>query len=176
VTGFQAYRLKFIACCLLLLALPAVALAHPIHSSLAEADYNRTTQKLEVALRVFADDFELALTARAKTKITLERTSRTEFDALARAYLAERFTLKSAAGAPIAFTYLGRDYKDAANELWFFFEFQLPSGPDNATLHHAVLADHFGDQLNSVHLRDADRRLTLVFLAKHGPKRIRFRP
>lgn len=171
----QAYSLKLIAYSLLLL-LVAPALAHPIHTSLAEADYNRTTQKLEVALRVFADDFEAALSARAKTKITLERTPRTEFDALARTYLAERFTVISPDGHPAPLAYLGRDYKEAANELWFFFEFPLPAGPDNATIHHAILSDHYGDQINSVHLRDAGRKLTLVFLAKHQPKRIRFRP
>lgn len=173
-SAVRAYSLKLIAYSLLLLAAPA--LAHPIHTSLAEADYNRATKKLEVALRVFADDFEAVLTERAKTKITVAHTPRAVFDAHARTYLAERFTLRSPAGELVAFEFIGREFKDAANELWLFFEFPLSAGPDNATLHHAVLSEQFSDQLNTIQVRDADRRTTLVFLPSHKPKRIRFRP
>lgn len=169
----SAFSLPLVAYSLLL---AAPAAAHPIHTSLAEADYNRTTQKLEVALRVFADDFETALSDRAKTKISLEKTPRAAFDALARAYLADRFTLRSPDGRAAALEFIGRDYKDAANELWLFFEFPLPAGLDHATVHHAVLAERFSDQLNTVQVRDADRRTTLVFLPSHREKRIRFRP
>ena len=173
--GLRVHRLKRFAYSLgLLLAAPA--LAHPLHTSLAEADYHRTTRKLEVALRVFADDFEAALSVRAKTKISFEKTPRSEFDALTRSYLAERFTVKSPDGLSAPLAYLGRDFKGAANELWLFFEFELHAGVDGATLHHAVLAEQFSDQINTVQLRDAGRHTTLVFLPSHAEKRIRFRP
>jgi hypothetical protein len=172
--GLLVYCSQLIACSLLVASATASALAHPVHTSLAEADYNHTTKKLEVALRVFADDFEAALSARAKTRITLGKTPRADFDTHARAYLAERFILKSPDGQPATLAYLGRDYKDAANELWLFFEFSLPSGPENALLHHAVLTEEFSDQLNTVQLRDADRRTTLVFLPREKEKRLRF--
>lgn len=158
------------------LASAASAFAHPIHSSLAEADYNGGTQKLEVALRVFADDFEAALSARAKKKISLEKTPAAEFDPLARAYLAECFTVTSADRVVARHEWIGRAHQDAANELWLFFEVVVPGGIEGATLHHAVLHDLFSDQINTVQVRDGDRRTTLVFLASHRAKPVRFRP
>ena len=157
-------------------AIAAAAHAHPIHTSLAEADYNRATNKLEVALKVFADDFENALGTHAKQKVSLEQTPRTEFEKLTRAYLADRFTLKSADGAKAKLEFIGREWKEASNELWLFFELTHSGELEGATLHHAVLAEQFADQINSVALRDGERRQTLVFLASHKEKRIRFRP
>lgn len=149
--------------------------AHPVHTSLAEADYNRATQKLEIALRVFADDFEEALSLRAKKKITLAHTPAAEFTALTQACLAETFLVRRADGTLAPHNWIGREYKDAANELWLFFEITLPStGLDGLLLRHAVLSTQFSDQLNSVLLRDGPRSVTLAFLPDSGEKLVRF--
>ena len=163
-------------CAVALLGASTLAHAHPIHRSLAEADYNRTTKKLEVAVQVFADDFEDALRTHAKQKISLEMTPRADFERFVQSYLEDRFVLKSADGKKAPIEYLGRELREAANELWLFFEMPFATELEGATLHHAVLSEHFRDQINSVALRDGDRKLTLVFLASHKEKRIRFRP
>lgn len=150
--------------------------AHPIHTSLAEADYNRTTGKLEIALRVFADDFEARLSVHAGRKISLEKTPAAEFDEVTRAYLAERFTVKSREGTLAAHTWVGRELKEAANELWLFFEIPLPGGIEGAVIRHGVLSEHFSDQLNSVRVRDGGRKATLIFLPSHREKTVRFPP
>ncbi|MES2694226.1 MAG: DUF6702 family protein [Verrucomicrobiota bacterium] len=161
---------------LALFALPAPLLrAHPIHTSLAEADYNAKTKTLEVALRVFADDFEEALSARAKKKITLEHTPAAEFTALAQAYLAAGFTLRRADGIVAPHTWIGREFKDATNELWLFFEIALPAGLEGTRLRHALLSEQFADQLNSLLLRDGPRSLTLAFLPGQEEKTVRLR-
>jgi hypothetical protein len=161
---------------IMLLALGAKAAAHPIHTSIAEADYNPTARNLEVALRVFADDFEAALTARERRTISLERTPAAEFDALTRAYLAEYFTVKTMDGSRVTLHWIGREIKEGANELWLYFAAPLPQGVDGTTIHHAMLRDQFSNQINSVHVRDGSRRTTLVFLPSHREKRVRFRP
>ena len=48
--------------------------AHPIHTSVAEADYNGASGALEVSLRVFIDDFEAALSVHARKRLSLEKT------------------------------------------------------------------------------------------------------
>lgn len=175
-TPFPFLRLLRLFAALLLptlLASPALH-AHPVHTSLAEVDYNRATQKLEIALRVFADDFEEALSLRAKKKITLANTPAAEFTTLAQAYLAETFLVRRADGTLAPHTWLGRDHKDAANELWLFFEIALPpSGLDGLRLRHAVLSTQFSDQLNSVLLRDGARSATLAFLPDSSEKPVR---
>jgi hypothetical protein len=160
----------------MLLGLTTSAAAHPIHTSMAEADYNPTARNLEVALRVFADDFEAALTEREKRTILIDRTPAAEFDALARAYLAEYFTVRAPDGARVPLTWIGREIKEGANELWLYFEAPLPQGVEGCTIHHAMLRDQFSNQINSVHVRDGSRRTTLVFLPSHREKRVRFRP
>jgi hypothetical protein len=172
---FSSYSPFAVAACVALALVNSVS-AHPIHRSIAEADYNRVTAKLEVAVRVFADDFEAALSARAGRKISLEKTPTAELDALARAYLVQHFTVKSPDGAAVTLEWRGRELKDGESELWLYFEVALPGGMDGAKVHHGVLFDQFRDQLNSLLVRDGDRKLTLFFLSNHGEKTVRFPP
>ena len=159
----------------LLLAVPTLP-AHPIHTSVAEADYNRTSHKLEVALRVFIDDFEAALSVHARQRISLARTPGAEFDTRARAYLAEKFSVRTRDGQRVPHQWVGREVKEADNELWFYFEIALPEGIEGCRLHHQALGEQFPNQINSVRVRDGSRKVTLVFLAKHTEKTVRFHP
>lgn len=152
------------------------ALAHPIHRSIAEATYQESSHTLEIALRVYADDFETALSTRAKKKVSIEKTPVTEFDALAHAYVTASFTVKSADGSAPPFRWIGREIKDAANEFWLYFEVDLPSGIEGTKIRHAVMTEQFRDQLNSVLVRAGTRKQTLFFLPTHGEKTVRFPP
>ena len=150
--------------------------AHPIHTSVAEADYNRTSQKLEVALRVFVDDFETALSAHARRRVSLEQTPPAEFDALTRAYLAATFTVRTREGTLATHQWVGRELKEGENELWFYFEVPLPGGIEGVRLRHGALAEQFASQINSVRVRDDGRKTTLVFLPNQTEKVVRFHP
>ncbi len=150
--------------------------AHPIHRSIAEATYQPSSRILEVALRLFADDFETTLSAREKKKISLEKTPAADFDRVAHAYLAERFVVKTAAGMATTRRWIGREFKDAANECWFYFEVALPEGIEGVTILHAALTDQFRDQLNSVVVHVGARKQTLFFLPTHREKTVRFPP
>lgn len=169
-------RLRPLLVCLALLVSVPGASAHPIHTSTAEADYNRATKKLEVSLRVFADDFEAALGDLAGQKISLEKNPRTEVDALCRAYLIAHFTVKARDGTLATQHLVGRELKDAANEFWLYFEIALPTGVDGARIDYTVLRARFADQLNSLHLRDGHRQQTLVFLPKQPEQTVRLAP
>ncbi len=176
ITSFRVFR-GGLALLLGLFAFPLLLPAHPIHTSIAEADYNAKTRQLEVALRVFIDDFEAALSVHTKRRVSLEKTPPAEFDTIARAYLAEKFTVLNRAGAPAVPKWVGRELKPGDNELWFYFELPLPDGVEGARIHHRALAEQFANQINSVRVRDADgRKVTLVFLPSHGAKLVRFHP
>ncbi len=158
------------------LLVPA-AIAHPVHTSIADADYNRATKKLEVAVRVFADDFEAALSAVSGKKISLERTPPAEFDALALRYLRERFTvIPTGSNQPVSLTWVGRELKDAANVVWLYFEVPLPGGIEGARLRHALLGEVFPDQLNSVRVRAGTRQVTLLFPPGQAERAVTFPP
>jgi len=150
--------------------------AHPIHTSVAEADYNGASGALEVSLRVFIDDFEAALSVHVRRRLSLEKTPPAEFDEATRAYLAEKFTVLARDGKPAALRWVGRETKADANELWFHFEVPLPGGVEGARLHHNALGEQFPNQINSVRVRDSGRQTTLVFLPRQTGKLVRFRP
>ncbi len=153
-----------------------VASAHPIHTSFAEADYNPTAKTLEVAVRVFADDLEAALAELAGKPVSFARTPPKEIDALARAYATAHFTVKTRDHKLASLRWVGRELHDAANEVWLYFEFDLPAGLDGVRLHHALLSDRFSDQLNSVRVRDRGREITLTFLSRQAERLVEFPP
>lgn len=147
---------RFSLSALLAFLLAAPASAHPVHTSLAEADYRPDTATLEVAVRVFADDFATALAAHAGRQLSLEHTPPAELDPLIQAYLAANFTVRSADGVAQPLRWVGRefDHADRATQrLWLYFTAPLPGGPAGARLRHALLLETFRDQRNSLHLR-----------------------
>jgi hypothetical protein len=137
---------------LLLLTLAPLASAHPIHTSYAEADFRPETKKLEVALRVYPDDLETALTARAGKKITLEHTPPPSFDILLLDYLRATFLIHAADGTTPTIHLVGRELKDRDQHLWIYFECSLPSGLAGTRLSHRFLRDAFPEQLNALRL------------------------
>jgi len=147
---------------LLAAALTPAARAHPIRTSYAEADFRPETQKLEIALRVYPDDLETALTAHAGRPITLAHTPPPAFDLALLAYLRATFLLRAADGTTPALHLLGRELKDNAQHLWIYIYCTLPGGPAGAQLAHRVLRDTFPEQLNA--LRLGSKGPTLLFL------------
>lgn len=155
---------------------PRLLRAHPIHTSHAEADYNLQTQRLEIALRVFADDFAHALSVRAGKQLSLEKTPAAEFNAAAFAYVKEHFTVNLRRQSPLALTWVGRELKDAANELWFYFEIALPNGVEGIRVRHALLGESFADQLNAVRVKAGSRQTTLLFPPGQSERTVKFAP
>ncbi len=147
---------------LLILALLPTARAHPIRTSFAEADYRPESKKLEVALRVFPDDLETALSAHAGRPISLARTAPPAFDLALLAYLRATFLLRAADDSVPVLHLVGRELKDNDQHLWIFFECQIPGGLAGARLSHRVLREAFPEQLNA--LRLGQKGKTLLFL------------
>ncbi|MEY2880192.1 MAG: hypothetical protein RLZZ15_2572 [Verrucomicrobiota bacterium] len=131
-----------------------LARAHPIHASYAEADYRPASGKLEIALRLFADDAETALTQRAGKKISLEKTPAGEIDALLFLLVRGAFVVKTRDGTAARLTWVGRELTDGGQHLWVYLSCPLPGGVGGARFASRVLRDVFADQLNSIRVRD----------------------
>ena len=145
-------------------SLASIAAAHPIHTSYAEADFRPATNKLEVALRVYPDDLEAALTARVGTPVSVSKTPAVEFDALLLAYLRATFLVRAADGTTLTLHLLGRALKDRDQHLWIYLECALPDGLTGVRLSHRVLRDTFPGQLNALRLRTTAGARTILFL------------
>lgn len=156
---------------LLFLLLPAFGIslhAHDIHQSRAEAEYNATTQRLEVSLTVFVNDLELALVRQAERKISLTTTPAAELDAQIQRFLKAKFIVTDAGGKVTDLHWIGREL-DAATatsaepEITLFFEISLPQGLQGHTLRHTMFCDRFQDQSNLLHVRHGTQSTELKF-------------
>ncbi len=158
------------------LAVLAPASAHPAHLSLAEADYNRDTQRLEIAVAIFADDLLLALRKQAPASVSYTKTPSAELDRVIQAYLGANFHVMAKDGTVQSLHWVGREFDqdDGEQRLWLYFESPLPGGPEGARIHHGLLHDTIPQQRNTVAVRDGPLRTTLVFDPGDSAKTIRF--
>jgi hypothetical protein len=160
--------LVWVSAAVALLSCCPTAHAHPVHTSYAEADYRPASGKLEIAWRLFTDDAEAALSRRAGRPVAVARTPAAELDVLLLAYVRATFAVKTPAGVPATFTWVGRELADAGQHLWIYFECALSGGPERARFANRGLREVFSDQINSVRVRDHSttpaRQATLLFL------------
>ncbi len=149
-------------------ALVSTARAHPIHASTAEIDYRPAEARLEIALRLFTDDAEAALSVRAGKKINVASLPAAELDSLLFALARRALIVTSRDGAAQPLAWVGRELKDGDQHLWIYLTCPLPGGTVGAKISDAVLRETFSDQLNSIRLRDYTvtpaRQQTLLFL------------
>lgn len=134
------------------------AAAHKYYTSLAELNYNAETRSVEVSLRVFADDLELALSKRAKRSVRLDAK---DAPALAAAYLKESFELRNARGEAKELNWVGMETR--ADAAWLYFEFPMLEGLNGARLRDRVLFDLFEEQINLVGGKNGARKIDFAF-------------
>lgn len=157
---------KFLTAALLLLALVATrpASAHDYHASITDIKYNPRTQNLEVAVKVFMDDLEDALSRQAKSKITYSSSSETVNEQLSD-YLKSNLAFELEKGKPLKARLLGSE--EDADMVWLYVEVPV----QQATLaqlyvKNAILTDIFTDQMNIVNVNYKGK--TESVLLQHG--------
>jgi hypothetical protein len=146
---------------------PAVA-AHKYYTSLARVEYNAEAGSVEISLRVFADDLELALTRRAGRKVSLDRTK--DADRLVLAYLRDTFELKNRDGEAKALKWVGMELR--AGVAWLYVEAEMPEGLAGARLRDHVLFELFAEQVNTVSVRYQGAKADLVFARGDGERAV----
>lgn len=149
------------------LAAGTLAQAHPIHASYAELDFRLDPARVEIALRLFSDDAESALSARAGKRINVETTPKRELDALLLTLGQTSLVVRTKAGAAQSLSLVGHELKDGGQHLWLYFTCPMPGGIAGARLAQRLPRETFSDQLNSIRVCDhsisPSRSVTLLF-------------
>jgi hypothetical protein len=150
----------------LLLLLPLLALTrHTYHSSILDLRLN--PQKLELALKVFTDDLESALSQGRPQRLSLQDP---RAQALAEAYLREHLALAlPAAGrqpqAPLALQFVGMQAEKDA--YWLYAKARLPRATTALWLRNTVMLDQFSDQMNIVNAESGPAKTSELYRAGH---------
>ncbi|MBB5035748.1 DUF6702 family protein [Prosthecobacter vanneervenii] len=155
----------------------AGALAHPVHTSTAEAEYNPQTKRLEVSLTVFISDLETALIRQCEREMRMEKTPAAEFDAQVLVYLNKTFVVTDAAGKVAKMTWVGREMEKESEKsgdpaVVLFFEVEMPEGLKGATVRDAVFCELFQDQVNLMLLQTGSQKIELSFAQDKASQKV----
>ena len=164
----EAGILAAVATTVMLAAVPAFGRAHTFHAALAQVEYIATERRVEVALRVFVDDLESALSRRAGKTVRLDVTA--SFDALTLAYVRGTLAIESDTGAPLELRWVGKE--SSTDTVWIYVEATCPGGLDRGRIGCAVFFELFDDQVNTVNVKEGHRRATLTFVSGDGARDI----
>jgi hypothetical protein len=137
---------------------------HKFHVSNSQIEYNPTTQAAEIIIRVFADDFENALSKHAGRSVKPDAASngRSQANAsLILGYLNQQFTLKTKAGKPVKLTWIGLEAQ--ADMYWLFLEGKIAGGMEGAQLRNRIHCELFDDQVNVVNTKFQGKQFGHMF-------------
>ena len=162
--GFLSYSpmmfRKLLLFSLLLLASLTVW-AHTYHASILDVRYNPAKQQLEVALKVFTDDFEKALSVGQPTPISLDQTPKPLVQQLTTALLRKSLAFGARPGEALPLQFLGLQKERDAH--WLYFTLKTARPLTGFTLRNTLLLDQFPDQMNIVNLDAKGRKQSLLF-------------
>jgi hypothetical protein len=126
------------------------AQAHDYHTSITEVKFNPHSQSLEVAVKVFTDDLENALTKRAKSKVQYQASS-VKVNALIAAYLKSSLVFELTKGKALNHRFVGSE--EEGDAVWLYLEIPIDSNTlDHIYISNTVLTELFSDQMNIVNV------------------------
>ncbi|MES2734322.1 MAG: DUF6702 family protein [Bacteroidota bacterium] len=132
---------------------------HAFHTSLAQINYDAKAKVLEVSLRVFTDDLELALSKESNRKIKLDDTN--QQDRLLETYVKKQFGLTDQKGQQKTIHFIGKEFEVDAT--WIYLEVPCNESINGFSVRNAILTDVFDDQTNVVNLTYLTVKKTFLF-------------
>ncbi|MBB6612268.1 hypothetical protein H7F15_14555 [Pontibacter sp. Tf4] len=141
-------RSVFIVTLCLLCSLSAAA--HDYHASITDVKFNPRTQSLQVAVKVFTDDLENALSKQSKRNVTYSATSEQVKEQLV-TYMATTMRFELSQGKPLKQHFVGSEAE--ADVVWIYFEVPVQAASlSQLYIRNAVLTELFDDQMNILNL------------------------
>ena len=146
---------------------PRDASAHPLHTTLAQIQYDAARGTLTVSLRVFTDDFGVAVARHAGVRLPVGESPKV---AAMYKYVTSRFTLTDAAGKTMLLESCG--VRNAGEMLFVCMRAKVAGPPARLRLRNTLLVESFDDQVNIVQYLSGTTRRTTLFTPGDGPKQL----
>lgn len=144
-------------------------LVHPLHVSVTEITFDPKEKELEIMLRIFTDDLELAIRdMKADAELNVLKPTNTTLDKLAWEYLQPKFEL-TADGKRQAIKYLGHEMDE--DVLVFYIQVQPIKNFKTLTVKNSILTELYDDQANLVNVTVSDETKSLR-LMRNNPSGI----
>jgi hypothetical protein len=132
--------------------LAAWCLAHPIHTTLTNVTFDRTTAQVTAMVRAFSADVDKALARRRGTTVA--------------DYARSAIALADQAGRPVPTTWCGS--RTEGDVVWLCLRARAPRGTGGMTLNDTLLFEVFDDQVNIVMTEHG----SVLFTKGDSPRRL----
>lgn len=119
---------------------------HPFHVSVCDINHNSQQNLLEITVKIFADDLEVALSEVNDNPVTLKSE---DISKNIKSYIHSNFHL-SVNNKPSSYQYLG--WEQESDAVWVYMECHLTGTVKKLEVENAILTNVFEDQTNLVHL------------------------
>ncbi len=163
--AWRAAMLAFLAATIIGLGSAHATGTHPIHTTLAQISYDSASRAIGVSLRVFADDFGVAVGRHSRVPPGADDAVPA---AAAYAYVQSAFSLADAAGKRIVLE--GCGVRRAGAVVWICLRAPAPHRPRGLRVLSALLFEVHDDQVNLVQSTTSGRNTSALFTRGDRPR------
>jgi hypothetical protein len=142
----------------LVLGVPAPGAAHPLHTTLTEVSIDTASHTVRVMVRVFADDFGIALARRAHVAAMPAGHA---WDDAATNYLGAAVAIADRASRPVPLRSCGT--RRGGDLLWICLEGTTTESAHELRGRNSILCDVFDDQVNIVQFTAGAKKHSVLF-------------
>ncbi|WP_156152340.1 DUF6702 family protein [Flammeovirga sp. OC4] len=138
---------------------------HPIHLSVCEVNYNKSTKGVEIALKVFFDDLEEGVIRNGGPQLHLfTDKEEVKSDEWILKYLQEKLQLKIN-DKDVTLHWVGKetDEKRDIQSLWIYLEVPNVKKVKDLEIKNTILCDVHQDQRNMLHLKCNGKKVSWLF-------------
>lgn len=124
---------------------------HPIFVSVTEINHNPQDKNLEIACKIFTDDFETVLAKATGAKIDLFNPKDTALTGRQISQYVSRHLALVVDGKPVSLSFVGFERETEA--VWSYFEVKnISAAPKNIAIMNNLLYENFKQQINLLHV------------------------
>ncbi|MEP1096855.1 MAG: DUF6702 family protein [Cyclobacteriaceae bacterium] len=132
------------------------SLLHPFHVSVSEVKYKEEEKAIQISVRIFLDDLEVAIQEYSGNK-TLDITLKENWELISEnlgKYIPEKFKIYNEKGE-LEVNYLGAEIEGEV--MWAYMEIEKVKKLRTITIRNSLLHETFDDQENLIHFRAFDK-------------------
>lgn len=156
----------------ILLFLPRMGFAHPLHVSLCQVDFNPQENILEISVKIFADDLLKALEAENIPDLYLgEENENPKSDEYIFNYLKKNLSFE-VNGKKADYSYIGKEMEDDA--VWCFVQINNVTKLNQLEATDHILTEIYDDQNNIVQVNNGEKILNLLLDRKKTSGKLDF--
>jgi len=135
-----------------------VTAPHPFHVTRAEIEYNGERNTFEVALCVWPEDLEKAISKMEDRDVSIDVETEADRDSMFKKYVAAKFQFsgrpesKRIAATPKGIRWVGSEIK--VKQGWLYFEVPADASMNDWTIENRMFFELNDDQLNQIQIQN----------------------